>query len=161
MHIDRGVRFRPGSPCVQRAPHFGACGYLITIAPAPWPHASPSEAFRVGADALRAILNASARAVGQTRAVLQADLILLLPGGVPRARHSFQRGDDVMSSRAWDVKFDTIKLNERPGAHRLRGLRALHHLPARDSCPDGLGLFRAGNSPLAPRARKCRGPFRT
>ena len=111
-------------------------------------------------DALRAILNASDRAVGQTRAVLQADLILLLPGGVPRARHSFQRGDDVMSSWGWDVKFDTIKLDERLGARRLRGLRALHHLPARDSCPDGLGLFRAGNSPLAPRARKCRGPFR-
>jgi len=119
------------------------------------------EILRTLHDALWAILNASDRAVGQTRAVLQADLILLLPGGVPRARHSFQRGDDVMSSWGWDVKFDTIKLNERPGAHRLRGLRALHHLPARDSCPDGLGLFRAGNSPLAPRARKCRGPFRT
>ena len=67
-------------------------------------------------DALWAILNASDRAVGQTRAVLQADLILLLPGGVPRARHSFQRGDDVMSSWGWDVKFDTIQLNERPWA---------------------------------------------
>ena len=50
-------------------------------------------------DALGSILKDSARAVGQTRAVLQADLILLLPGGVPRVSRSLQRGEDVVSSR--------------------------------------------------------------
>ena len=68
-------------------------------------------------DALRAILNVSARAVGQTRAVLQADLILLLPWGVPRPRRCFQRGAEVVFSWDWSVEFDTVKLGEGPGAY--------------------------------------------
>jgi hypothetical protein len=104
-------------------------------------------------DALGSILNDSARAVGQTRAVLQADLILLLPGGAPCVARSFQRGEVVVSSRV--ETGNLLRLNQmgRRGPYQRRSPEALHHLIARDSCPVGLGLFRAGNSPLAPRAR--------
>ena len=54
------------------------------------------------------ILNVSGRAVGQTRALRQADPILRSPGGVPRPGCSPQRGEDIATPWDWGIKFDTI-----------------------------------------------------
>jgi hypothetical protein len=60
------------------------------------------------------ILNVSGRAVGQTRALRQADPILRSPGCVPRPRCSPQRGEDIATPINWDwgIKFDTVKYGE-------------------------------------------------
>jgi len=71
-------------------------------------------------NALGSILNDSARAVGQTRAVLQADLILLLPGGAPCVARSFQRGEGVVSSRAETGKL--LRLNQMGRRGPTRGV---------------------------------------
>ena len=57
------------------------------------------------------ILNVSGRAVGQTRALRQADPILRSPGGVPRPRCCPQRGEDIATPWDWGIilKFDTVE----------------------------------------------------
>ena len=55
------------------------------------------------------ILNVLGRAVGQTRALRQADPIPLSPGGVPRPRRSPQRGEDIATPWDWGIKFDTVE----------------------------------------------------
>ena len=56
------------------------------------PHGGINWALKYAPDS---ILNVSGRAVGQTRALYQANPIPLLPGGVPRPRRSPQRGEDI------------------------------------------------------------------
>ena len=55
------------------------------------------------------ILNVSGRAVGQTRALRQADSILRSPGGVPRPWCFPQRREDIATPWDWGIKFDTVK----------------------------------------------------
>ena len=67
------------------------------------PHGAINWALKYAPDS---ILNVSGRAVGQTRALRQADPILRSPGGVPRPRCSPQRGEDI----------NLIQLNKADGA---------------------------------------------
>ena len=55
------------------------------------------------------LINVSGRAVGQTRALRQADPILWSPGGATRPGCSPQRGEDIATPWDWGIKFDTVK----------------------------------------------------